>query len=266
MEEIIKKLKDDGYCVLPNIYSKKEIKKLLALCLKWYEITAGEISAEVPFLNRDQPNIYNLQNKDFYFLKALFKPEIIETILIHFLNDTWFKQIPQEQPNYILRSFGARSNNKGLPLHIDSFIPYTGEYVLGMQYAIILEDQNQNNGCTVVIPGSHKSGQYAGQESLSKAIPIESKAGDIVIWDSRAWHGTTENNSGKTRWSIVSTFTRWWIKQHFNITKNLPPEIYHKLSEKQKAVLGFCSIPFNNEFEGIDLKRGYDKLPENPQQ
>jgi ectoine hydroxylase-related dioxygenase (phytanoyl-CoA dioxygenase family) len=256
----IQQIKEDGYTLIPNVYESKITTKLLEMCKEWYEKTQDEISKDVPFLNTNQVSLYNLQNKDIFFLEALFTSKDVEKILIHFLNDKWYKQIPQDQPNYILRSYGARSSNKGLPLHIDSFFPYKGEEVIAMQYAIVLEDQNFNNGCTTVVPGSHQSGKYASQEAAINAIAIESKAGDVVIWDSRLWHGTTDNISGKSRWAVVSTFTRWWIKQHFNITDNLPQHIYEKLSEKEKAILGFCSIPFNTEYEGIDFKRGHNQL------
>jgi ectoine hydroxylase-related dioxygenase (phytanoyl-CoA dioxygenase family) len=260
LEKYIEKIEKDGYALIPSVYNVSVVNKLLMLCKDWYEETKNSISKDVPYLNTNQANIYNLQNKDIFFLEALFMPVEVENILMHFLNDKWYKQIPQTEPNYILRSYGARSSNKGLPLHIDSFIPYIGDQVIAMQYAIILEDQNYNNGCTVVVPGSHKSGLYASQDAMKSAIPIESKAGDVVMWDSRLWHGTTDNNSGKTRWAIVSTFVRWWIKQHFNITDNLPQDIYERLSDKQKAVLGFCSVPFNTEYQGIDLKRGHENL------
>ena len=42
----------------------------------------------------------------------------------------------------------------------------------------------------------------------------------------------------------------------------MPQEIYEKLSDDQKAVLGFCTIPQWDETTGIDLKRGYDSLLE----
>jgi ectoine hydroxylase-related dioxygenase (phytanoyl-CoA dioxygenase family) len=232
----------------------------LALCIETYDQSKALISKEVPYLNTNQPNIYNLQNKDFFFLEALFMPKEIEAILKHFLNDKWFKQIPQEYPNYILRSFGARSSNTALPLHIDSFIPYAGENAIAMQYAIALEDQSEENGCTVVVPRSHQSAEYATSEALRDAITIEPRAGDVVMWDSRLWHGTTANTTSGTRWAMIATFTRWWVKQHFNITDNLPQSNYEKLTDSQKAILGFCSIPYNTEYEGIDLKRGYDKL------
>ncbi|MCG8442212.1 MAG: phytanoyl-CoA dioxygenase family protein, partial [Caulobacterales bacterium] len=166
---------------------------------------------------------------------------------------------------YLLRSYIARRSNKELPMHIDSFMPYLGDHVFIMQYSIILQDQSAENGCTVVVPGSHLSGTYTTQEARADAVPIESEAGDVVIWDSRLWHGTTENTSVDTRWAIVATFCRWWMKQHFAITQTMPQDIYAELTDEQKAVLGFCTIPQWDETTGIDIKRGYDSLAENVQ-
>ena len=215
---------------------------------------------DVPRLDAGQETIYNLQNKDYYFISLLLKSDIIQQILMHFLNDQWHKAIDLSDPNYILRSYSARNNRIAAPMHIDSFIPYLGEHLVSMQVAIILEDQTKFNGCTSIIPGSHLSGQYVTQDEANNALAIESKAGDVVIWDSRIWHGTFENRSGKSRWSLIATFVRWWVKQGYMITENLPQPIYQQLSDSEKAVLGFCSKPLDDERSGIDFKKGYDWL------
>jgi ectoine hydroxylase-related dioxygenase (phytanoyl-CoA dioxygenase family) len=258
--EAIEKLSRDGYCHLRGVYSEERIDEALAKVEDWYERSKDSTSVDVPFLNRDQPTVYSLQNKEIFFLDLLFEADVFQDILVHFLNDRWYKQIPEGDPNYILRSYIARSSNKKLPMHIDSFVPYKGSHPFIMQGSIVLEEQNAENGCTVVVPGSHLSGEYTTQEAALDAVPLESKKGDVVIWDSRLWHGTTENASGGTRWAIIATFCRWWVKQHFNIPYTLPQEIYAQLTDSQKAVLGFCSIPPVDETERIDLKSGYDGL------
>ena len=259
-ETAVEQVDKVGYYRLRGVYEKQDVELALKKVRSYYELTKDNISNSVPYLNIDQPTVYNLQSKDYYFTHLLFKPHVVERILIHYLNDPWYKQIPQDKPNYLLRSYIARSSNKELPMHIDSFVPYLGDYVLVVQYSIILQDQDANNGCTVVVPGSHVAGEYTTQEARKRAVPIESKAGDVVIWDSRLWHGTTKNLSGQTRWAIVATFCRWWIKQHFNLTQTTPQEIYEKLTDAQKAVLGYCTIPLWDETTGIDIKRGYDSL------
>jgi len=258
----IDQIQKNGYCIIPQVYDKTEVAYLLLLVKKYYEETKDKISQETPYLNLNSPNLYNLQNKDINFIHSLFKSKKVEQILIHFLNDKWYKAIPQDQPNYILRHFGARSSNTALPLHIDSFIPYKGDEVLAMQVAIMLENSTIKNGCTTVVPESHQSGKYAknppGWYNKFQPIEVEAKAGDILIWDSRLWHGTTENKTKGTRWAMIATFTRWFIKQMFDIPTALPPEIKEQLTPKQKSILGFNSIPYITEYEGIEIKKGYE--------
>lgn len=253
----IEQIKIYGYCKLNQVYFPDEVMKMLSL-VKKLDLELPKIPDEyTPRLNKTSKNIYNLHTKDKFFIDMLFKSDTIEQILIHFLNDPYYKQIPANLPNYILRHMGCRSSEEELPPHIDSFFPYPGNKVIAMQMFIYLEDSTEKNGCTVIWPGSHIIGEYASENSKKKFIPVEAKAGDVVLMDGRCHHGTLANMSTRTRWTIASTFTRYWIKQMFRITDDLPKEIYDQITPKQKAILGFSSIPFLNESFGIDMKNGY---------
>ncbi len=258
----VDRIQKTGYCVIPQAIAQPQVERALELVKGTFDQTRALQSDRMPFLNKDQPMLYNLQSKHPFFLELLFHSATTEGILRHFLNDPWFKSIPEDQPNYILRSYLARSSNYRMPMHIDSFVPYEGPFVFIMQCAFILEDQTEDNGCTVVVPGSHLRAKYATQEAFEEAIPIKTRAGDMVIWDSRIWHGAMANVSGNSRWSIIATFARWWIKQAFNVPSNLPQETYETLTDSQKSVLGFCSVPYEDETHGIDMKRSYDLLPD----
>lgn len=255
----LKNIREKGYTVMPAIYSQNEVNRALQIIRDLNEKKSEFTTSNLPRLATD-PIIWNLQNKDIYFLKLLFQPREVEEILMDLLNDPWYKAIPQDQPNYNLRLFTARSSKKSLALHIDSFLPYTGNHCFSMQCAVLLEDMNEENGSTLVVPGSHQYGEYARQDALNDAIPVIAKAGDVVLWDSRLWHGALPNDSGKTRWALIATYVRWWVKQSFMIPQNLPESIYDELSDKERAILGYCSIPYNNEMEGIDMRNGYEVL------
>ncbi len=258
MKEYIEQIEQNGYCTIAAAYRAEETGRALSLVTDWYERTRLSQAETVPYLNRNQPMVYNLQNKEHYFLELLFSSELVEKLLIHFLNDKWYKQIPTGQPNYIMRSYLARSSQDALPLHIDSFVPYVGAHVISMQAAILLEDSTISNGCTLFVPGSHQAGEYVEQSALEDAVAVEGRRGDVIVWDSRLWHGANPSTDGRTRWALIATFSRWWLKQAFDIPNNLPESILHKLSPKQKAIMGFSSIPYNDETEGIDMKRGYE--------
>lgn len=260
MTACIDQIDVNGYCIMPGVFDADAINQTLKLVTEWEKQASPTLAANTPYLNRNQSIVYNLQNKDSYFLKLLFASPEVENILKHYLNDPWYKGIPTDEPNYILRGYVGRSSKESLPLHIDSLVPYQSSQVISVQCSIILEDQDEQNGCTLVVPGSHKSGEYAPQEALREAVPIHSKAGNIVIWDSRLWHGALANRSTRTRWALIATFVRWWIKQSFDFTTRLPTHIFNELTDAQKAILGFCSIPFLDETAGIDMKQGYDAL------
>ncbi len=250
-------IKKNGYFVLKNQLSLNTCKKLLILTKQLHTLKTNSSKNKSNSM-KTSANVLNLQNKNILFIKALSSSRNLENILKHFLNDKWYSSIKSEYPNYIIRSYAARSSDTKMPLHIDSLIPYRGDEVIGMPCSLILEDQNPDNGCTIVKPGSHLSGKWANQKSKIK--PVISKAGDIVIWDGRIWHGTTENKSGKSRWALVSNFVRWWVKQMYDIPKALPKKIYNKLSVKEKIMLGFCSYAYKDEFEGSEMKRGIRSL------
>lgn len=262
IEQWIHQIETQGYCRIPGVYSADKVEKWLDLTRYWYEKSKNNVSNKLSALTQNDLYLWNPHYKDVEFLKMFFEPEVLRKITMHFVNDPWFKAIPADHPNYILQNLMGRSSDKKLSMHIDSFVPYLGDHVTMIQAAVILEEQTPENGCTVVVPGSHLSGKYADQASFETAVPVLSEPGDLVIWDSRTWHGTLPNQTDGTRWSIIAAFSRWWIKQMFNYTDNLPQHIYEQLSDNEKAIVGFCSISYNDETEGIDRKRGYDTLLE----
>jgi hypothetical protein len=254
-------LANEGYSVIRQAVTPQEVETLLAGIRHLSATRMHADDADQPFLNRGHDTLYNLQRENVRFTRIFTGNPLIMTILRGLLNDSWYKQIPQEQPNFILRALAGRSSGvRAMPLHIDSFVPSSGKHCIACQIAVILEDQTPERGCTIVVPGSHLSDNYADQSAMADAVPVETRAGDIVVWDSRLWHGALGNSTGASRWSLIATFVRWWMKQNFDITGTLPDRIYEALTDDEKAVLGYCSIPPRDEFERSDMKTGHDQL------
>ena len=258
---ILQAIKKHGYVKIPKVFSEITMADTLSEVKRLQTEYAEKSIGSLPKLDQGQEVIYNLQNKSALLTKLLLSHSLIKNILCATLNDQWHQAIPLDQGNYILRSFLARNNQVATPMHIDSYIPYQGDFPLSMQVSIILEAQTAENGCTLLVPGSHQSGEYVQQSDREKSIDIESAVGDVVIWDSRIWHGTNENSTEQSRWSLIGTFVRWWIKQGYQITEQLPNAIYQTLNDEEKAIMGYCSRPFKDEKEGIDFKTGFDALP-----
>jgi ectoine hydroxylase-related dioxygenase (phytanoyl-CoA dioxygenase family) len=261
LQTYIKKLKQDGYVVIPQAIERDVIAELLefATSFSLAEEEENIIQRGQQRLNGFGRTIYNVALKRPDALR-LFIRSIQGEILKNLLNDEYYPSIPQDLPNYILRAMFFRSSLSAMPYHIDSFIPYTGEYVSVCQCAIFLNDSTISNGCTLVVPKSHISGKYSPQCNEDTAVPLEAQAGDIVIWDSRIWHATTSNVTGKDRWILIATFTRWYIKQGYDYPRAMQESLFSKLDDDEKIVYGFCSTVPIDEFEKTELKTGLDGI------
>lgn len=93
-----------------------------------------------------------------------------------------------------------------------AFYPHTNDDLLAV--GVALDDCTLENGCLMVIPGSHhgpildhhQEGRFAGaidptRESvdLSRAVPVTVNAGGISIHHARLLHGSAPNRSTKPR-------------------------------------------------------------------
>jgi ectoine hydroxylase-related dioxygenase (phytanoyl-CoA dioxygenase family) len=258
LDKKIREIEKNGYCVVKNYLTKMQVKKLLLTVNFYYKKNKKIKYRGVPKRDNEDKILYNLQNKDYVFIKILSDKRIIK-IAKYFLDDPYYRFLPKEKSNYILSYFNARSSGEKLDLHIDSRIPYTGKKTHMMQFVFLLEDSTNMNGCTTVVKASHKSGKYTNRKS-KKIQNLTGKAGDLIIWDSRLWHGTLANYNKSSRWAIVTTLSSWWVKQSMDMPKSLPKKIFKKCSNYQKQLIGYCSIPPKDEIERINTKCGYDVL------
>ena len=141
-----------------------------------------------------------------------------------------------------LKGFGNQQ------LHLDSNLP-------GVNYPLIanvmwfLDDFTLENGATRVVPGSHKWKSYPLDGVVhNDEIIITGKKGSAIVFNANLWHGGAKNNSDETRWAVVLGYARWFIKPSFDFMQNTSDDIFCKLTDKQKSLLGFNLIPPKDEF------------------
>jgi len=261
VDKKIKEIEKNGYCVIKKFLPKKTVDELLKKINFHYNLNKNRKYNGVPPRDSRDKILYNLQNKDYKFIKILTNKKILK-IAKYFLNDETYKFLSKEKPNFIINYFNARSSGNKLDLHIDSWIPYLGKKTHMMQFVFLLEKSTENNGCTIVVKNSHRSGKNPDNK-FKKLTSISGNPGDLIIWDSRLWHGTKENINNSSRWAIVTTISAWWVKQAMDMPKSLPKNIYKKCNNLEKQLLGFCSMPPADETKRINTKCGYEILNKN---
>lgn len=167
---------------------------------------------------------YNIKFKELVVNLGIKKPSIVQSM-------------------YLLKQ--PKIGNK-VDIHQDSSFIYTEpESCIGLWFA--LENANINNGCLWAIPGSHhgvlKQRLYRKNNSthmeildysdydLSKGIPLEVKAGALVVLHGRLAHYSNYNHSDKSRHAYALHIVdhncqysknNWLQDYNSNINYNLP--------------------------------------------
>ena len=260
LESAISKIEYLGYAVIPGVLSKEVTRHLLKKVETLFN-DAGPIgeNSGVTTNQLHDKYVYHLQYKDLDFLSILTDENLLE-LLRPFLNDPYYTQLAPDQFNFLLAYYNARSSVDPLKLHIDNCIPTGGYHPNSMQIVFSLNGQNAQNGATTVVPGSHNIQKYPDRKAQGIEQILECDPGDVIVWDSRLWHGALENVSRADRWSLVATFRPWWAKQNFDPVRGFSEEMFSRLNLPQKALLGFLSLPPKDESERVVLKQGYKDL------
>jgi ectoine hydroxylase-related dioxygenase (phytanoyl-CoA dioxygenase family) len=257
----VNQVRQNGFVHIKNAVDPAVVGDLLAFAqsFQYSEEQQANLLRNQQRLNGYGRTIYNVALKKPEALR-LFIRNIQGEVIKGLLNDQYYSAIPKDLPNYILRAMLLRSSLDAMPYHIDSFIPYSGNYTSVVQSIIFLNDSKVDNGCTLVVPKSHQTGEYAPQGDNASAIPVEAEAGDIVIWDSRIWHATLENKANRDRWALIATFCRWYIKQGFDYPRSISASQFEHLDDDEKIVLGYCSYTPFDEFDKTEVKGGLNRI------
>jgi len=82
----ITEIEKNGYCIIKNFLSKKAIRKTLKKIEQYYELNKKIVYKGIPARDSRDKILYNLQNKDYHFIKLLNNKNILK-IAKYFLND-----------------------------------------------------------------------------------------------------------------------------------------------------------------------------------
>ena len=106
---------------------------------------------------------------------------------------------------------------------------------------IMLNGMSEENGGTLIVPGSHLFGRHP-DKTLDKdvtTISAEGPPGCAIITDGRLWHGTGANITQKNRLALLITFCGPQFRPQENFTLGLRKEVFLQLDDYQKQILGF---------------------------
>jgi ectoine hydroxylase-related dioxygenase (phytanoyl-CoA dioxygenase family) len=189
--------------------------------------------ARDPRRPRAGPNqrVWNLINKGEIFREVAVAPRVLQ-LARHLLGN-----------DILLSSMTANIANQGgarQAVHTDQdYIPLETPYPMVCDVAWMLVDFTEDNGATLVAPGSHRWRRIPTRGEVVPMVPATGPAGTALVFDGRLWHGTGENRTSQSRYAMFSYFCRSFVRQQENFALSLAPEAIAACSPDLLALLGF---------------------------
>ena len=240
----IKRLRSDmlkwGYCKIENALSDHQVAIIRQRVLEQAE---GERLAGIAQKTPSGQNINCCVNKGRCFEGLIEQhPSVVQ-------GGGLVEQLVTEAlgPNWICTSLIASISLKGgVPqaLHQDQDIALDSRSPLTVNILTPITDIDENNGGTLVIPGSHLilSAAVRNQHSVGKlppAINIDAKAGTAIITDGRLLHSTGVNHTDSPRIVMLNGMQHPLLRQQENWMLSVRPEVLKRASPKLLQRMGY---------------------------
>jgi len=241
-KHILNKLLKNGYVLINDVISEKEcdnIKKIYETILKKYK-------KKIKIKNPLEDAIYNLHNKNEIFRKYIDHKKIIDLIKNALSEGSY-----GNKDLIILRQSALRNPKKGFAqqLHNDTRISGSKNPLI-IQAIWMIDDFTKFNGATRLVANSHKFNSFPkNKKKYQKEVTIEGSKGSVLLLDASMWHGSSRKTNKNDRLGMIFSYCRWFMKPSFDHTLNTPKNIYKKLTNYQKELLGFKFSPPTDEFE-----------------
>lgn len=168
-------------------------------------------------------------------------------------------------PNYLLSQaqvINIQTESAAQPLHTDdAFYPFPAPRpAISIATIFAIDDFTEDNGATVIIPGSHKWGDERRPTVEDRLVKAIMPAGSCILFMGNAWHGGGENYSGADRLALTCQYCEPWARTQENYFLSVSKKTAASVSENIRRMLGYSiHPPFMGMTEGMHPKR---KLPD----
>lgn len=166
------------------------------------------------------------------------------------------------EPNYLLSQLQVIDIQPGeaaQPLHYDDGF-YTvprPRKALGAATIFAVDPFTEDNGATVVVPGSHAWGdRLPTPEDQARAKSVVMPAGSLLFFLGTTWHGGGQNRTDESRMCVTAQYCAPWCRQQENYALSISRDRVKQCSEHVQRMLGYSiHAPFMGFVNGMHPKR-----------
>jgi len=230
INEHVFNLETVGYTLVENFFDVEYCDYLKEQLQKAIDEFVPHDNSERSIL--DKYHMHDLLCKNIAFGKTLEDPRLNQ-ILSVVLCDFWIMYA------HTSSSLPPKGTNYGSRMHVDCprQIP---NYPTNIGVIWTLDDFNEHNGGTFVLPGSHHTKITPTKDIFDKnSKRIICKKGSLIIFNARVWHRAGENNTNEFRHSLTMNICRPYMKQRCDWVRFIPTEITDQLNPLARRIIGF---------------------------
>ena len=255
-EKDIAQLRQDfhewGYCLVEDGLSVEQNQLVYQRVMDQAE---AERELGIAYLSEAQQHVWSLVNKGDVFNRCMTHDTdaiqaglLIELLLDEMLGSGW------HHLSYIANISFPGCHPQGM--HQDQGLVGAYKFLdapVLVNTVYVLQDVDEVNGGTLVIPGSHRR-YIEGNGTFGKLPPpinLEAPAGTVMLMDGRVLHGGAVNRSDDLRYIITNSVVRPFIRQQESFHLTIRPEILANASEKFLWRCGFQANAQRSMVEGF---------------
>jgi ectoine hydroxylase-related dioxygenase (phytanoyl-CoA dioxygenase family) len=116
-----------------------------------------------------------------------------------------------------------------------------GGFELTVSCMFAMRDFTEENGATLVVPGSHRWKDAQRQPELSEIRSAVMPAGSALLYTGKLIHGAGENRSDEWRYGMHLSFVVGWLRPEENHYLAVPLETARTLPKRARELLGYAS-------------------------
>lgn len=242
LDSVLESLDREGYAVVPDLLPDAELEAARA--------QVGAALTKTPFGRDDfeghrTKRVYGLFGK----MRAL-DPLAIHPLALGALERVLGRCL-LNAPAAIEIGAGERAQ----PLHTDDLIyplprPHP-EIVMSVMWPLV--DFTEQNGGTVIVPRSHRTGV---RPDPAGAISLSLRAGSALLYVGSLWHGGGANQTDAPRTGVVMNYVASWLRPIETHLLSVPPALAVTLPERLQELLGYdVRPPFMGYVDGVNPKK-----------
>ncbi len=266
LEPHLVELEAQGFTTIPAVLPEQTIERAKRVILDRVErLTGRQIDSETATAEDYEGMTYlpYLLYDDEIFEEILLEPKPL-ALITYLLGESC-----------ILSSMGCHFKGPGgmpLPLHSDNGngmpAPYPAySQVANVNYALTL--YSMEAGALAMVPGSHRLARpprpdemvLGGDATNPKAVSMDLRPGDVVVWHGNTWHGSFARQVPGIRMNLAVYFCRQYVQSQEQHKGVVPDEVLARHANDERfQVLLHQKQPYGWQTEGPD----YTLMARNP--